>query len=85
MSWLTHFDEAGKAHMVDVSDKPVTDRVAVAEGAVVMSPETLALVEAGTAAKGDVLGIAGATILGDGSVALIIDVGALGERRGARV
>ncbi len=58
MSWLTHFDEAGKAHMVDVSDKPVTDRTAVAEGTVVMSPETLKLVEAGTAKKGDVLGIA---------------------------
>jgi cyclic pyranopterin phosphate synthase len=58
MSWLTHFDEAGKAHMVDVSDKPVTDRTAVAEGRVVMSPDTLKLVEAGTAKKGDVLGIA---------------------------
>ncbi|HCQ64387.1 MAG TPA: cyclic pyranopterin monophosphate synthase MoaC [Rhodobacteraceae bacterium] len=58
MSDLTHFDEGGKAHMVDVSGKAVTDRVAVASGAVVMSPETLALVEAGTAKKGDVLGIA---------------------------
>jgi len=58
MSDLTHFDDAGKAHMVDVSDKAVTDRVAVAEGCVVMRPETLALVEAGTARKGDVLGIA---------------------------
>lgn len=58
MSDLTHFDDGGKAHMVDVSGKPVTDRVAVAEGAVVMSPGTLALVEAGTAKKGDVLGIA---------------------------
>lgn len=55
---LTHFDEGGRAHMVDVSDKPETARVAVAEGAVVMRPETLALVEAGTAAKGDVLGVA---------------------------
>ena len=55
---LTHFDGEGNAHMVDVSDKAVTDRVAVAEGAVVMTPETLALVEAGTAKKGDVLGVA---------------------------
>ena len=58
MTGLTHFDAAGQAHMVDVSDKAVTDRVAVAEGAVVMTPETLALVEAGTAKKGDVLGVA---------------------------
>ena len=58
MSDLTHFDEAGQAHMVDVSGKAVTDRTAVAEGCVVMRPETLALVEAGTAKKGDVLGVA---------------------------
>ncbi|MDA0924320.1 cyclic pyranopterin monophosphate synthase MoaC [Roseicyclus sp.] len=58
MAELTHFDAAGQAHMVDVSDKPVTDRVAVAEGWVRMRPETLALVTAGTAKKGDVLGIA---------------------------
>ena len=55
---LTHFDAEGRAHMVDVSDKAVTDRVAVAEGCVVMAPETLALVTAGTAKKGDVLGVA---------------------------
>jgi cyclic pyranopterin monophosphate synthase len=55
---LTHFDAEGQAHMVDVSDKPVTSRVAVAEGAVRMAPETLALVQAGTAKKGDVLGVA---------------------------
>ena len=55
---LTHFDEAGQAHMVDVSDKPVTARVAVAQGHVVMSAETLALVTSGSAKKGDVLGIA---------------------------
>ena len=55
---LTHFDAEGRAHMVDVSDKAVTDRVAVAEGSVVMAPETLALVMAGTAKKGDVLGVA---------------------------
>ncbi len=58
MSELTHFDGSGQAHMVDVSAKSVTDREAVAEGLVVMSPDTLALVEAGTAKKGDVLGIA---------------------------
>ncbi|MCV2873185.1 cyclic pyranopterin monophosphate synthase MoaC [Defluviimonas sp. WL0050] len=55
---LTHFDEDGQAHMVDVSDKAVTDRVAVAEAFVRMKPETLALVIAGTAKKGDVLGVA---------------------------
>ena len=55
---LSHFDAAGKAHMVDVSDKAPTTRVAVAEGAIVMAPETLALVLAGSAEKGDVLGIA---------------------------
>ncbi len=55
---LSHFDAAGKAHMVDVSGKAVTDRVAVAEGHVVMSAPTLAHVLAGSAAKGDVLGIA---------------------------
>ena len=58
MAELTHFDAAGQAHMVDVSDKPVTDRIAVAEGWVKMRPETLALVTAGTAKKGDVMGIA---------------------------
>lgn len=55
---LTHFDAAGEAHMVDVSAKPVTDREATAEALVLMTPETLALVEAGTAKKGDVLGVA---------------------------
>lgn len=55
---LTHFDKDGQAHMVDVSDKAVTDRVAVAEAFVRMKPETLALVVAGTAKKGDVLGVA---------------------------
>lgn len=54
---LTHFDKQGQAHMVDVSTKPVTDREAVAEGHVVMQPETLALAQGG-AAKGDVLGVA---------------------------
>ena len=55
---LSHFDEGGQAHMVDVSDKAVTDRIATAQVWVRMSPETLAHVTAGTAKKGDVLGIA---------------------------
>ena len=55
---LSHFDAAGQAHMVDVSDKSVTDRIAVAQGYITMRPATLALVMDGTAAKGDVLGIA---------------------------
>ena len=55
---FTHFDEQGKARMVDVSEKPETDRLAVASGAVLMQAETLAMVEAGTAKKGDVLGVA---------------------------
>ena len=55
---LTHFDAAGHAHMVDVSDKAVTARVAMAEGAVVMAPATLALVIDGAAKKGDVIGVA---------------------------
>ena len=58
MSGLTHFDDSGKAHMVDVSDKAVTSRIAVAEGYITMSAETLALVVEGRAEKGDVLGIA---------------------------
>ncbi|GAB1480487.1 cyclic pyranopterin monophosphate synthase MoaC [Paracoccaceae bacterium] len=55
---LSHFDDQGQAHMVDVSAKPVTDRTAVAEGLVVMTPETLALITSGQAKKGDVLGVA---------------------------
>ena len=54
---LTHFDASGKAHMVDVSDKAVTAREAVAEGCVTMLPDTLALAQGG-AAKGDVMGVA---------------------------
>ena len=57
MSQLTHFDAQGQAHMVDVSAKPETAREAVAEGLVLMSPETLALAQGG-AAKGDVMGVA---------------------------
>lgn len=58
MSGLTHFDDQGQAHMVDVSAKPVTDRLAVAEGVVRMGAETLALITEGRAKKGDVLGVA---------------------------
>ncbi|MEM6438448.1 MAG: cyclic pyranopterin monophosphate synthase MoaC [Pseudomonadota bacterium] len=58
MSGLTHFDEAGEAHMVDVSAKAETDRMATARGAVVMAPETLGLIAAGEADKGDVLAVA---------------------------
>jgi cyclic pyranopterin phosphate synthase len=55
---LTHFDDQGHAHMVDVSDKSVTARLAVAQGAVRMTPQTLALIVEGRADKGDVLGVA---------------------------
>ncbi len=55
---LTHFDDAGAAHMVDVSQKDITSRVAVAVGRVVMLPETLQMIAGGTAKKGDVLGVA---------------------------
>ena len=58
MAGLTHFDAEGQAHMVDVSQKPVTARVAVAEGFVKMTPETLAMITDGTTQKGDVLGVA---------------------------
>lgn len=55
---LTHFDASGQATMVDVGDKPETHRAATARVSVVMRPETLALIRAGAAAKGDVLGVA---------------------------
>jgi cyclic pyranopterin phosphate synthase len=58
MSSLTHFDSDGQAHMVDVAAKADTHRVAVAGGRIEMQPATLALIEAGTAKKGDVIGIA---------------------------
>ncbi|MCC5973482.1 MAG: cyclic pyranopterin monophosphate synthase MoaC [Rubellimicrobium sp.] len=58
MMALSHFDAAGQAHMVDVTDKPVTSRIATAEGRVIMTPATLALVTEARAAKGDVLGVA---------------------------
>ena len=55
---LTHFDSQGQAHMVDVGGKTATHRIAVAQGRIVMNPATLAIILAGTAKKGDVLGIA---------------------------
>src|SRR5262245_54004852 len=58
MSSLTHFDAQGQAHMVDVGGKSPTRRVAMASGHIRMRPETLALIESGTASKGDVLGVA---------------------------
>lgn len=58
MSGLSHLNERGEAHMVDVSDKAVTSRTAIAEGFVTMKPETLALIETGAAKKGDVLATA---------------------------
>jgi cyclic pyranopterin monophosphate synthase len=58
MNALTHFDAQGQAHMVDVAAKASTHRIAVAQGRIETSPQTLAIIEAGTAKKGDVLGIA---------------------------
>ncbi len=58
MSGLTHFDAAGNAHMVDVSDKAVTARIATAEGHIKMAPETLEIITEGQAKKGDVMGVA---------------------------
>ncbi|MBV8660404.1 MAG: cyclic pyranopterin monophosphate synthase MoaC [Burkholderiales bacterium] len=55
---LTHFDDAGQAHMVDVGNKPESHRQAIAEGIVVMAPATFALLASGDASKGDVLGVA---------------------------
>lgn len=55
---LTHFDASGQAHMVDVSDKPATARVAIAEGHIVMARQTFDIISEGRASKGDVLGVA---------------------------
>ena len=55
---LTHFDAEGRAVMVDVGGKPITDRSATARARVVMLPATLAMIRGGTAKKGDVLGVA---------------------------
>jgi cyclic pyranopterin phosphate synthase len=58
MAELTHFDAQGNAHMVDVGGKAVSERIARAAGRVTMAPETLALIQQGAMAKGDVLGVA---------------------------
>ncbi|MBR2534877.1 MAG: cyclic pyranopterin monophosphate synthase MoaC [Hyphomicrobium sp.] len=58
MSKLSHIDDKGQARMVDVSEKSVTSRTAIAEGFVAMLPETLALLKSGDAKKGDVLATA---------------------------
>ena len=58
ISKLTHFDAEGQAHMVDVAAKAATHRVAIAHGRIAMNPATLSIILAGTAKKGDVLGIA---------------------------
>jgi cyclic pyranopterin monophosphate synthase len=58
MSSLTHFNDAGQAHMVDVGDKAETRRVAIACGTITMQPETLRRVLDGRADKGDVIGVA---------------------------
>lgn len=58
MTHLTHFNQSGEAHMVDVGNKPVTQRTAVTEGYIEMQPETLKLILDGGHKKGDVLAIA---------------------------
>ncbi len=58
MNQFTHFDAQGQAHMVDVGDKSETRRIARASGQIEMQPETLQLILAGNAKKGDVIGIA---------------------------
>jgi cyclic pyranopterin phosphate synthase len=58
MSEFTHFDESGRARMVDVTDKSVTQRVASAQARVLMRPETLEKIQRGQIAKGDVLAVA---------------------------
>ncbi len=58
MTQLTHFDAQGQAHMVDVAAKAATHRIGIAGGRIEMLPATLALIESGSAKKGDVLGIA---------------------------
>ena len=58
MSELTHFNQAGEAHMVDVGDKSTTKRTAIAEGRIEMLPATLELILKGEAKKGDVMGVA---------------------------
>ena len=55
---LTHFDKAGNAHMVDVGQKPITNRIAIAEGYIKVNAEAFSAIVNGTAKKGDVLGVA---------------------------
>lgn len=58
MSGLSHFDAKGDAHMVDVSDKAITSRIAVAEGYIRMAQKTFDIITEGRAKKGDVIGVA---------------------------
>jgi cyclic pyranopterin monophosphate synthase len=58
MREFTHFDDQGRAIMVDVSQKPDTPRIAVAVGRIVMRPETLQLIQSGNTQKGDVISVA---------------------------
>ncbi len=58
MNKLSHVDKSGKAHMVDVSKKPETERVAIARASVHMKKETIVLIQENKASKGDVLGVA---------------------------
>ena len=58
MQDFTHFDQQGRAQMVDVSDKAVSKRIAIARGRIVMQPATLLMIQQGAAKKGDVLGVA---------------------------
>jgi len=58
MTGFTHFDEQGNARMVDVTDKSVTERIATAQGSVLMQPATIALIRQGGIKKGDVLSVA---------------------------
>ena len=73
MADFTHFDSDGAAHMVNVGEKPVTTRRAIACGEIIMQPETLAMITDGTAKKGDVLSVARlAGILGAKQTAALI-------------
>lgn len=73
MNTLTHFNDAGQAHMVDVGQKAETSRSATATGYITMQPSTFALLQSGNAKKGDVLGIARlAAIQGTKHTALLI-------------
>ena len=58
MNTFTHFDASGQAHMVDVSEKSATKRIAIGQGSIRMQPDTLKLIRLGDAKKGDVLGVA---------------------------